>query len=84
MGADYNTFQAARQIFFMAFFSAYLDKLINVKATLRWPMLVGGAVFEPATPVEAGDVHFTSFDVMSMVIMKPLVPLYSNALSPTR
>src|SRR5678815_2445613 len=32
----------------------------------------------------AGCYIFTSFDDMSNVIMKPLVPLYSNALSPAR
>ena len=28
--------------------------------------------------------YFTSFDEISMVIMNPFVPLYSNAFGPTR
>jgi hypothetical protein len=33
---------------------------------------------------EALTYAFTSFDVMSYVIMKPVVPLYSNGFGPTR
>ena len=48
-------------------------------AGLRRMKRLAGSLDRAASPYDV-----TSLDVMSKVIMKPLVPLYSNAFGPTR
>jgi Protein of unknown function (DUF3828) len=67
------------------------EKNISVtKATIQGEQatvgitLKGGPGFVMPTIGCLVERYFTSLDVMSIVIMNPFVPLYSNGLSPTR
>jgi hypothetical protein len=54
-------------------------QFLNLLSHVRYVQLKSGDV-----DVRGPSLHFTSRDAMSIVIMKPFVPLNSKALSPRR